>query len=233
MDVIRGINAYINFSRGEEFPKFACAENVAFEGENEMKSVKTVGDGPYRRFRRQSLTYTVSVDGLIPIDEPNYITAWDLLEYWKQGIPLSFQIVFERDDNSQITMIRGDVFVVKPSITGPMDFAGGSFTLQGSGEPLFGLPPVCLSEITSYTLTRQGLTFIYSVKIFAVTTGSVPRYDWRLDNGPINTSLDTGWPVNVATQSSFIYGSHKLEIWPVCDNGAYGTKLIRNFTVPI
>lgn len=232
MNVILGKDVIIQFYKEEEYRNFVCAENITFRGQTETKSVKTIGDGIWARPRLQSNSYTIEVTGIIPYDEPDQVTAFDLTEYWKQGVGINYQMIFNDQTGETYTAIYGVALVTNCEVSGPADFAGASFTLQGIGEPIIGVPPTCESAIVNYTLTRQGLTFIYRVAILSVTTGSVPRYDWRLDGGSINTSFDTGWPINVSSTSSYLYGTHTLEIWPVCENGARGTKLTRQFTIP-
>lgn len=232
MAVIKGKKAYIEFSPGEESQKFGCLQSFTFQEQIETKSIKTRGDGYKRKFRGQSASATIDLSGLVLYNDSSFTSAFDLAEHCDQMVDIPFAIYFDDEANESVSAIYGTALVINASLGSDVSFARSSFTLQ-CNEWTIGLPPTCESAIVNYTLTRQGLTFVYHVAILSVTTGTVPQYHWRLDGlEPFRTSFDTGWSFNLATQAQHIHGSHTLEIWPVCENGARGTKLTRQFTVP-
>lgn len=235
MTPIRGKNAYIEFDIGG-FKKFGCAQTVSADGEAELRSVKTKGDGRHRRFRQYSTQYSISLSGLMVFDDPNMANAIDLAGNWKAGTSIAYRIYFD-DDSGHISGLYGEVLVENFSLSGDTKFGRASFTFRGQGELNIGLPPTCTKAIApnGYTFTRQGLTSIYKVQVNTLTSGASPvgRYDFRIDGGEIDSRQSNIFNINVAEYVPLFFGTHKLELWPVCDNGVRGSKTERNFTITI
>lgn len=229
MEVLTGKNAFIEFKQDEEWKLFACADNLLYTMATELVSTVTEASGVWDDFEGQSQGFSIELSGLVPFNEPTRFTAWDLMHHQKQMVGIEFRIVFLNAANDLVTHIYGLAIVQTSTLTGPaVGFLGSSFSLRGKGEPTIGIMPVCLAEISDFTVTRQALGFKYDVVIDELVEGTVPQYDYRLDSGPIDTAFDTGWEIDVG-----FYGDHILEIWPVCENGAKGIKTTYPFTTTI
>jgi hypothetical protein len=233
-DVIRGENVYIQINTAGGLKKFLCAENVEYHPSMTTKKVRTLNDGHWRKSRGQDVGYTVNFSGIIPYNDPSGVNALDLMNYIDQMVDLEFQINFEDPSLNLVTAIVGQGLIVEAGLTGPADFAGSDFTVEGNGKPYIGVPPTCDKSIVSYTVTKDPLGFGFFVAILTLNSGSVPRYDYTVDGYPYRTALSTGWRFNLLSivGASNVMGPHTLEIWPVCDNGIRGTKLTHAFSYP-
>lgn len=228
MNVILGKDVHMEITKEGDYKKYICAENIEIRFQMETKAVRTIGDGYAKKYRGQAVGYTVNVTSLIPYDEPGEVNAFDLIEYWRQMVDVSFRILFKKQDGTGYTQIRGNGLVTDLGITGPADFAGSELSIQGNGIPEIGEPPTCSITIFNFDFPHQG-GFIYEARVLGEYSGPAIKYDWRLDGGAVDTALSTGWFVNVAGPGAI--GDHVLEVWPVCANGVQGNKYVHNFTV--
>jgi hypothetical protein len=231
MDVLLGRNAYIQFKDGEDWKDFGCADNMVYRMETELISTMSEDSGIWDDFEGQTNSYSIDLSGLVPINTEHF-TTFDLLSYQKDMLAIDFRIFYEDTTSVAVNGIYGTAIVQTGSISAGTQFVNGVFTLKGKGEATIGIPPTCTAEISDYTVDRNGMLLTYTVAIQELVSGTVPRYDYRLDGGSIQTAHSTGWQINVADTAS-PYGAHVLEIWPVCENGAYGEKTTYNFTTTL
>lgn len=236
MEVLHGIDALLYFKNGEgDWLLYGCCETFEVSISTETKSVKTIGDGTNKRSRRQVIGYSVSASGIIRYDDPTgTFNNFDLLEYQMQGVDIEWKAAYPENDGTEFTYLYGTLLITNTTITAPNDFVNGSFEAEGQGELLRGIPPSCSAEINDYTVTQDDFSYaLYSVAILTLVSGTVPQYHYRIDGGPIDTALSTGWSFNVAGLPGAGLGDHVLEIWPVCDNGIEGVKTTHNFTTSL
>lgn len=227
MQVILGKNVWIEFYKEGDYRFFGCAENVEFNQQTATKSTRTLTSGYWANPRAQSNSYSISLTGLLPEDTSTYSTPLDLMEYQRQMVPIEFRIIFENEDGTEYHQIRGLALITDGQLTGPVDFAGSSFTMVGVGEPLFGAPPSCSIEIFDFEVIHDN-AFIYEARVLGELNGPALRYDWSLDGGAEDTAMSTGWFMTITT-----LGDHQLRVWPICANGARGTQLTYDFTLPL
>lgn len=230
MTPVKGKNVYIEFDIGG-FKKYGCAQTVAAEGQANLRSVKTKGDGRHKRWKQFDTQHSISLTGLMVFDDANMVTPVELAEYWKAGVEVSYRMYFDADDGTHLSGLYGIALVETFNLNGDTRFGRASFTFRGQGELNIGLPPVCTKAITSMNLTRVGLTFRWKVQILSLNQGTVPTYHYSVDSGDFLTANDTVWTFDVSQTSNFLFGPHKLEIWPVCENGVRGTKTERTFVI--
>lgn len=236
MEVFHGIDAVLFFKKSEEWVPFGCAENVEVNINTETISVKTIGDGQWATSRAQGYNYSVSCSGVVRYDDPDtHHHIFDSIEYQVSGTHIEWLMTFKENDKTTVnTALRGFALITQINVAAPNDFVNSSLEMEGKGELLRGLPPVCLAQIgpvhgSDYTVTRRQFGFIYDVAILELVDPSitVTQYHYRVDGGPIETAQSTGWHFSVADGSP--YGAHVLEIWPVCENGVDGVKTTHNF----
>jgi hypothetical protein len=223
MQPILGKNAIIEFKKEGNYVPFVCATSISINVSREKKSVKTIGDGINRRYRTQSIGYTISLSGLIPYDDDIDMTAFDLLPYLQSAVDIEYQIIFQKIDGTTYKLIKGVAGIDSMNFEAPTDFVRGSIEMTGNGPYVItDIEDVCDKVIrrASFSVTSN----VLHVGIISLNSGTVPRYDYRIDGGAINTSLFTGWPVNLNSPTG-----HIIEIWPVCENGIYGTKYTYTF----
>lgn len=236
MEVLNGIDALLYFKNGDgNYLLYGCCETFEVNINTETKSVKTIGDGTCARSRRQEISYSVSASGIIRIDDPSgTFNNFDLLEYQMQGVDIEWRAIYKKNDHSTAyTYLYGTMLIVQTSIVAPADFVNGSFEAEGQGELLRGVPPSCSSAITDYTFAQFGLSYAFYKMTVNTVSGSPTSYQWRVDGGAIDTSLDNEWFVNVISLPAAGIGAHTLEVWPVCANGILGTLQTVPFTTTL
>lgn len=226
MNVILGRDAYIEFYQDETWQAFVCCESVEISFTTETKSVKTIGDGIWSRVRGQKNSYSVTLSGIVPYDGD--VNAFYLMENQWSMVEIPFRMIFKQNDGTEYTQIRGTGLVTGTTLGAPVDFLNCSITIQGVGRPELGAVPTCTAEIADYDTTEPTLGFLWTVTINSLVTGTVTRYDWRLNGGVTESSFADEWTVNVR-----IYGDHVVEVWPVCDNGVQGVKTTINISATL
>lgn len=226
MNVLFGKDAIFEVYKNGSYLPFVCCESFEMTTTTETISVLTLGDGTWAKNRGQGNSWTGSISGLWPYDDDVNATFLDLLDYQRQMVPIVFRIVYNKQDGSLYQQVKGQALVTNSTITSPVDFVSGTISLLGDGAyEITDILDVCTAAITSATFTVDGtVATTYHVAIIAVTTGTVPRYDYRVNGGSTLSKFnETGWPVlNISTGDI-------LEIWPVCDNGLQGTKYTHTF----
>lgn len=238
MEALHGIDGVLFFKKNGNWTVFGCCETVEVTVNSELISIKTIGDGTWDRSAEDGKNYTLSCSGIIQYDdEPNRVNHFDLLELQAQGLELEWYISFKQNDKTtELTSLWGTALVVTSTVSAPNDFVNSSFEFRGQGELNRGAPPICTKKILSngYTVLRIGLTFRYKVTITALNSAMVYHYEYRVDGGDSITVLNNIWTIDLTEVLSrpLPYGSHVLEIWPVCENGIRGEKTTRNFTIP-
>lgn len=233
MEALHGIDGVLFFKKNEQWVVFGCAETVDVDVQTESVSVKTIGDGMWSTTRPQRHSYTLSCSGIVQYtDEDNRHNVFDSLEYQIAGTHIQWYISFKQNDKTtEYTQLRGYALVKHCNISAPNDFVNCSVELEGRGEILRGAPPTCTAQIDDYTVTQDDLLYHrYHVSILELVSGTVPQYHYRVDGGPMDTALSTGWTFSVVNLPNAGIGGHVLEIWPVCENGIEGVKTTYNFS---
>jgi len=239
-DPILGKDVIIQFYKGGAFFNYGCAENVEGQFSMETKSVKTVGDGIWKRQRGQSLGLQIELSGLI-IDDSSIPVAFDLLDYFKNMTDIRYRLLFY--DNAGLKkVIEGFALPINVNLGGGAEGHGtGSITLVGNGDPdqIYtppnpNQPPAsCHAEIdTAHTELRgSGIQYRWVV-IDSMVSGSaaISRWDYTLDGGGVQTAFTTNTiPTEWRLPLSYGIGTHTIVITPICDNGFSGTAFTMVF----
>ena len=231
-DPIKGSDVLIQFDVGDGYFDYACATDVSIEFDMETKSVKTVGDGVWRKKRGQLLGYVISLDGVIKFDDDQVPHAFDLLANLVNMVGIAFRMIFEETTTTLTKVIEGIVLPVRVNLSGPAEgFAGGSATLEGIGAPtITDSITNCEASIDSFTAVgdpdspgRVNLNF----------TGISPdtvRIEYSIDGGGRQTifSMSANFLYNINGVSA---GSHTIVFYTVCENGIDGNSYTKNVTV--
>lgn len=246
-DPILGTDVIIQFYKGGNFFNYGCAESVEIQFSMETKSVKTVGDGIWKRNKGQSLSYQVELSGLI-VDDNVQPVAFDLLDYLKNMADINFRLLFYDNAGLKKT-ITGYALPINVNLGGGSDgFGSGNITLSGSGTPdqIITPPnpnppnpnnpiPNCDGEIETAHTEVIGSPFArrYVVIDSMVAGGpTITRFDYSIDGGGTQTkftdgSIPTQWVL--PAQYTGGVGSHTIIITPICDNGFSGTPYTLTF----
>lgn len=220
---VKGSNVLLQIYKDGAYADFLCATDCAIDFETEKKSVKTVGDGVWKRYKPQSIGYTINLSGLIRLDVADPV-AFDLLDYQTQFIDVTYRMTFE-DDAANIKAIYGTAIVEKTSLNGSADgFATGQFVLSGNGAPtILNTLDICDLEVTAFTATfyaiGEGGENTYTLGLTIVGAGTIDRIEYQIDGGARQVSgYSAPYRINATS------GSHSITIIPVCSNGLDGTS---------
>ena len=222
---VKGSNVLLQIYKDGAYADFLCATDCSIDFETEKKSVKTVGDGVWKRYKPQSIGYTINLSGLIRLDVADPV-AFDLLDYQTQFIDVTYRMTFE-DDAANIKAIYGTAIVEKTSLNGSSDgFATGQFVLSGNGVPtILNSLTACDIVITTLFKDATNLPLYYYFNVSAYTGSTPDRFEYAIDGGARQVSFTSDWTVTGLSS-----GSHTIEIWPICENGFDGTKFTDTFT---
>jgi hypothetical protein len=245
-DPVLGTDVLIQFLKGSGYINYACASEVSIEYSMETKSVKTVGDGVWRRKRGQSLGSVINLSGVIVIDA-NIVTAFDLLDHFKNMVDIAYKIIFQ-DHSGGLKVIQGNALPANVNLGGGSEgFGTGEITLECNGDPNYITPVnpsnpgppnpnVCVAEIETAHVETIIDPVPFSRKYAFVDTmvagsATISRWDWTFDGGGAQTKFSSGsLPVRILLPvSASVPGAHTVVITPICDNGFSGTPFTLNF----
>lgn len=229
MTPIEGKDALIRFYKGDDYFNYACATDLSISFDMDTKSVKTVGDGTTRKFKGQITGYSISLSGLVMLDDVTDPTAFDLIEYHRQMVDVQFEILFQDIAHSLLKIISGNALVTQAQLGAPSEgFVSGGFTLLGNGAVDIQNANInCAITITN--VTRGSGTPITGGQRYPITitkTGGTPiRYDYTIDGGGRLVGYTDSFYIIVPS-----FGVHSVVFYPICANGFDGTSF--TLTIP-
>lgn len=223
--LVLGKNAILQVYKAGQYRDFAVATDVSIDFKTDTKSVKTIGDGVWKRSRAQAIGYTISLSGLIKVGEFDDPLAFDLLEYQKQFTDLQYRIIFQ--EGAALKVIEGKALVDSTQFSGPSDgFATSQFNMTGNGEPTISdsLIP-CNVTVTDITFSQE--SFGTPVSIYMVTSGSgtVLKWEYTINGGSVMSAYTNPFSLTLSP------GTKSFTVTPVCTNGFSGTGRTENYTV--
>jgi hypothetical protein len=236
---VLGKDVIIQFYKGGAFFNYGCAAEVEAQFSMETKSVKTVGDGIWKRSRGQSLALQIELSGVI-LDDASMPVAFDLLDYYKNMTDIQYRLLFY-DDVGLKKVIEGYALPINVNLGGGSEGHGtGNITLLGNGNPdqivtppnPGGPPTACQAEIaTAHTELRGSGIQRRWVVIDSMVSGSatIDRWDYTLDGGGTQTAFTGTGPAEWILPLSFGIGTHTIVITPICSNGFSGTPFTMVF----
>lgn len=229
MDAILGKNVLIQFYKTDGFYDYACASNISIHPTMETKSVKTVGDGFYRKRRGQTIDYEIQLDGIISIDDSIKPNAFDLLDYLNNMTDIQFRMMFE-DSLNNLKVIEGSGLPVDVNLGGGSEgHASGSAVLAVNGLPdIRNTITACDLVITGFTIVK-GLTGHYTATVTSYTGSNWLRWDYSVDGGGRLSSYSNTWQVLIDPLAT---GTHTIDVYPVCQNGFDGSVYSTTFHNP-
>jgi hypothetical protein len=237
-DPILGRDVIIQFYKGGSFFNYGCATEVEGQFSMETKSVKTVGDGVWKRVKGQSLALQIELSGVLQ-DSSSIPVAFDLLDYFKNMTDIRYRLLFY-DNIGLKKVIEGFALPINVNLGGGSDGHGtGSITLVGNGDPdnIYtppnpnNPPATCQAEIETAHTAIVGPPNRRYLYIDTMVSGSatISRWDYTIDGGGTQTKFTDGSiPTNWILPLSLNTGSHTIIITPICDNGFDGTPFTLN-----
>jgi predicted secreted protein len=241
---IKAKDVIIQFLSGIDYVTYGCAAELETTFSMETKSVKTIGDGVWRRKRGQSLGQVINLSGVI-VRNPSIPDAFDLLDYFKNMTDVDFKIIFY-DEAGIAKILKGYALPTEVTFSaGAEGHSVGSITLEVNGDPdLVAIPPTpgnpdeCVAEIATAHVELRPVPGTFLERKWAVIDSMVPgsatitRWDYSISGGGVQTAFTNGsipaaWALPPAANE---LGTHSITITPICDNGYSGESFTFSFS---
>lgn len=217
---IIGKNTTLSFLKDGEYLPFLCTTDCSVTINTETKDVRTINDGIWAKKRGQRMSFSVSLTGLIELQELSPVAFWIVENYQLQMLPIDFQMIFQDPSTGLNKFVTGRGLVVTSTLVGvPVGFATGQFEIEGDGALIISnTPNNCEADIGYIAITDSEageITVSYDFVIDAV------RFDYTIDGGERESIFDPG------NSGSFVIvgiadGVHTLIVYPICENGNDG-----------
>lgn len=221
MAYIKGKKAVLQFYKDGDYSPFLCATDCSITFNTKTKDVRTIGDGIWKKKRGQSLSYTVSLNGLIELQELQPVSFWLIKNYQFQLLPVQFRMVFTDDETALVTTVTGNALITTSTLNGvAIGKASSSFSFEGDGAPV----------ITDSTTICEAVIGNLVAGFDPDTGNTTVTYDGVSGADRLEYSVDGGDRVPVfspGTSGLFSIpglsdGPHTVRVWTVCENGIDG-----------
>jgi hypothetical protein len=228
MNPITGNNVTIQFLKGDAYYDYACATDITIDFVLDEKPVRTYGDGTWYKPRGQRHSYSISLSGLVVFDEPTLPGAFDLLEYLRAMSGIQYRIFFDEPITSTLKLIEGIALPINVTLGGAAEgFAQGNIELKGDGNVSIRDAIInCPSEVLTIALNDAQTAILITGH-----TGEPVRYDYGIDGGGLDTAYIFTDPAELDLPDDIAIGVHTIQIFPVCENGDYGTEFNGSFEI--
>src|SRR6476469_3159675 len=126
---------------GTNYLPVFCGTSFSFTTNTEIVETTTKGDGQYQDFDYNSLSYTLTINGLARIDT---YSTFDVLYGQRTYLDVPFRLIYEEGDSVQV--VEGTVIVMSTVLTATADeslnysheFKGrGPYELRTTVEPCY------------------------------------------------------------------------------------------------
>lgn len=235
MSVVLGKDVVIRFMHygANEYMNYYCAETVTINTTLETKSVKTIGDGFWKKSRGQLLGYQITIDGLIQasLESEDATDIWYAVRRQFSMTEIEFRVVFTDVETGQTKYLDGKALAEDITITaGSEDFAEGSIVLIGNGKlDITDYVAPCIALIGSLSVSTSD---IYTDGYFT-DIQNTNRIEFSVDGGdrqviflpPGVTELNTEVGRNLPA------GNHTITAWGVCADGRDGNPYVLPFVI--
>lgn len=235
MSALAGQDVVLQFMKGGDYFSYACATDCSIDFTKTKKSVKTIGDGVWTKERMQNKSYVISLSGLIKFDDGTVPHAFDLYDYYDQGVDIQFRMIFTDVQSSLIKVFTGTASVDDLNLGGGSEGAAtGTATLKGNGPPTISDSFLgCTATVGAATVgpsSSDGDPTITAAVNYSGLSVSTTRLDYTVDGGGRLTIFSPGTSGVFFLHS--LHGAHELIIYPICANGEDGTPFTVDFTIP-
>lgn len=232
-NLLQGRDVLMQFDIGGGFENFLCADTMALQVDTEMKEVSTIGDGAFRKYQPQKLGYSISLGGIIKMDDVDP-TSFVLLNYQLQKLPVPFRMLFSDPDSSNIKVVSGNLWKTQTVLTGNQDeFASDSSSFIGDGALVVSDSFTgCTAVITSHSVTAGSGDSGDTLTIHLAFNVDTVRVDYNIDGGSTFSLFPTSSGHIDVVKVGVASGAHTITFTPVCANGETGTPVSDTYTAP-
>jgi hypothetical protein len=169
------------------FKPVACSTTCTFEVTSDMDEKTTIGTGVWKQSRYDRLSWQISGENLILLNDATKFTAIGLLEAQMNFLDLLVQ--FSMTDGPVDKVFTGRVLVQSNVLTGPVnEFAKHQFVLQGTG---------------SFVISNDFEIPIITIEVTGVGTGQIDSLQLTDPSGLTGPWLLTG-PFVVGTTNTWV-----------------------------
>lgn len=217
---VLGTNVVLSFLKDESYQPFICATECSIEIETELKDVRGPNSGKWKKKRGQSLSYRVSLSGLIELVGGDPRTFW-LVDNQIMMLSIPFRMVFEESDLLKIA--SGTAIIRVSQLTSSStSFANSSFDFEGDGElVLADSATLCEGTIGSLSYSAGDNPGELDVQYEDVVVYDGGRLEYSVDEGgrvPVFSPGSSG----EFTITGLTEGDHTITVWAVCESGVDG-----------
>jgi len=223
MAYIKGKNALLTILKDGDYYPFLCATACSITTTTELKDVRTVGDGVWKKKRGQSHQYSVSLNGLIELQETSPVAIYLLREYQLPMLAVPFRMIFTDDVTALVTTITGNALIETSTLTGaPTGFASSAFEMTGDGAyTIADSTTICEATIESIEITAGDPDSGIQAFIAYSGVSGAARLEYSIDGGERLVIFGPGTSGNIPL-SGLAEGPHTVTVWAVCENGIDG-----------
>ena len=228
MDPIQGTNAIFSINTSAGWVPFVCASDVNISFDADTVSIRTVGDGQWKKYDYQALGYAIDLSGVLVFNQAPDFQSFDMINNQVGFLSLNFQLVWT-DDLGNAMGMQGVVIVKSSKLSGTVgQVVKSSFSLMGSGSALIftGSSP-CPTTIDSITVSgASGASGTISVTY--AYTGDLYQVKYQIDGSGAWSYAQGAAAIPVVGLG---IGQHSIKIIPICSNNYEGTGLTQAFVI--
>lgn len=227
---ITGKNTILYFLKDGDYQPFLCATDCSLTINTETKDVRTINDGIWAKKRGQRMSFSVSLTGLIELQEISPVTFWVIQNYQMQMLPIDFRMVFTDPATALVKYVTGSGLIVTSTLTGvPVGFATSQFEIEGDGAPVItDSATVCEAFIGSISVDA-GVGYV-DIDYTGVAA-YVERMDYTINGGGRESIFLTGTSGTIPL-GDLAPGVYTVVVYPICpNNGLDGESQSITFTV--
>ncbi len=234
MDVVLASDVTMLIYKDGDYRPFVCATDLSIDTTMEVKEVRTIGDGKWKKPRGQSLSYTISLSGLVTLSGGDP-TAFYVLEFMRQMIPVSYRIIYDEVSSGLQKIIEGIALPVSGRLpSGAEGFANSSFEFRGDGEYTVSDSAInCAANIDSASVTMppEGSPPGSIAIMFSGASADTMRIEYAFDGGGRDAFINEGVPNGIILPTGNYTGTHDLILYPQCADGEDGEPYPITFTI--
>lgn len=223
MAYIQGKKVLLKFYKDTEYIPFLCATDCSLTINTETKDVRTIGDGIWKKKRGQSKSFTLSLNGLIELQETSPVTFWLIENYDMQMLPVDFEMHFDDAATALKKIVSGRALIVTSILNGvPTGFATSSFEMEGDGAlTITDSATVCNATIGLIEIGPGDPDSGYQASVNYTGVTNAARLEYSVDGGPREVIFDPGSD-GFFFLSGLSDGPHTITVWAVCESGVDG-----------
>lgn len=212
----------------DDWVPFVCGTDVTVAVDATKVSIRTKGDGPWRKYTYQDIGFAITLSGLLTYENVDF-SGWDFLDNQTNFLEILIRCTFI-DDAGDTRTVQGKVLIENTTFSySPGTLVKNDLQLTGNGKmDIFNGYVPCSSVVN--TITVGGQTAADGIMHISYTYfGEVYQIKYRLDGTGDYVYALADEVLNIPGLA--IGSDHSIEIIPVCSNGFEGTSLSTNFEV--